>query len=204
MLDAQTGEFERLKEFGVIAHKNGEVVTLSFKGITKEVQNSDKAIRDALLGFGDMEGIKGAMAGVSVGVEGMKSNIEDTYDQIFTGIGKANSKLITGFYQTYGGFLTWFKEAFIDVSLSEQMEKDRFELVKLEMQIKSTNTTQEERVKIINKLKEQYPDYFANINADLINTDQLTAAFKRLNGEYLNRIVLQKQGETLAKAEDQY
>jgi len=202
-LDAQTGEFERLKEFGIIAHKNGDVVSLSFRGITKEVENSDKAIRDALLQFGEMDGIKGSMEAVSATLVGIRSNIDDTWDQIFTGIGKGSSNMITGFYKSYGALLSWFKESFIDVKLSEAMEKDRFELVKLEMQLNSSNTKQEDRLKILNKLKEQYPDYFKNIDADKIGTAQLTKAFKDLNAQYLNRIVLQKQNESLEKSENE-
>lgn len=203
LLDAQTGEFERLKEFGVKASKNGDMVSLSFKGMTQEVANTDSAIRNAMLAFGDMQGVKGSMASVSETVEGLASNIDDTWSQIFSGVGKSSSGMINGFYRTYGGLLNWFKEKLIDVNLSESMEKERFELVKLEMQLQSANTTQDERVTIIKKLQEQYPSYFANINTEKINTLELANAFKKLNTEYLNKIVLQKQNESLTKAEDQ-
>ena len=202
LLDAQTGEFERLKEFGIKASKNGDTVSLSFKGVTKEVKNSESAIREAMLAFGDMEGVKNSMKDVSAIVAGMESNIEDTWDQIFSGIGKRSSGMITMFYSTYGKLLDWFKEKFIDVSLSEEMENERMELIKLELQLQSANTTQEERVSIINKLQEQYPAYFKNMDAEKVTTTELAVAFQKLNTEYLNKIVLQKQGEELAKAED--
>ncbi|MEM7290059.1 MAG: hypothetical protein AAF412_06780 [Pseudomonadota bacterium] len=49
VLDAGTAEFERLKEFGIRARKDGDQVQLTFKGITKEVENSQAAITKAIL-----------------------------------------------------------------------------------------------------------------------------------------------------------
>ena len=41
LLDAMTGENERLKEFGITAKKNGETTAFTFRGVTTEVQNTD-------------------------------------------------------------------------------------------------------------------------------------------------------------------
>lgn len=201
ILDAQTGEFERLKEFGIRGSKSGNDVTLAFKGVTKEVKFTEKAIRDVLLSFGDMEGVAGTMKKVSEELVGIEANNEDTLDQIYTGIGRKSENFIKGFYRSYGNLLTWIKKSFIDTNLSETMEKERFELVKTELQIKSSNTTQAERVRLINKLKEQYPDYFKNIKAEKGYTEELVTVFKKLNNEYLNRIILQKKNEDFEAAE---
>lgn len=52
ILDAMTGENERLKEFGIKASKSGETTKFSFRGVTTEVRNSEDAIKDYLLSLG--------------------------------------------------------------------------------------------------------------------------------------------------------
>lgn len=49
LLDAQTGEFERLKEFGVKAKVSGDQVAFTFKGVTTTVSKTDDAIRAYVL-----------------------------------------------------------------------------------------------------------------------------------------------------------
>ena len=58
LLDAQTGEFERLKEFGIKANKENDKVKFGFKGITAEVQFTEKAISDYLYSLGIFKGFK--------------------------------------------------------------------------------------------------------------------------------------------------
>jgi hypothetical protein len=97
ILDAQTGEFERLKEFGVKASAQGDVVQFTFKGITTEVAKSDKAIQDYLLSLGNLEGVAGSMEAISKTTGGMISNLEDNITQLFKNIGDSSS-----------GFINWF------------------------------------------------------------------------------------------------
>lgn len=110
ILDAQTGEFERLKEFGIRASKDGDKVTLSFKGVTKEVQNTENAIKDALLAFGDMDGVRNSMNVVSEQLVGLESNIEDSWSQIFTKIGQSSEGFIFGIYKTYASVLDFVNQ----------------------------------------------------------------------------------------------
>jgi len=69
-LDAMTGEFERLKEFGVRAKAEGDNVAFTFKGVTTEVKNTDTAIQDYLISLGEAEGVTGSMAAISETVGG--------------------------------------------------------------------------------------------------------------------------------------
>jgi hypothetical protein len=97
ILDAQSGEFERLKEFGIKASQQGDVVQFTFKGITTEVEKSDKAIQAYLLGLGDLEGVAGSMEAISKTTGGVISNLEDNITQLFKNIGDSSS-----------GFINWF------------------------------------------------------------------------------------------------
>ncbi len=97
ILDAQTGEFERLKEFGIKASAQGDVVQFTFKGITTEVAKSDKAIQEYILSLGNLEGVSGSMEAISKTTGGAISNLEDNITQLFKNIGDSSS-----------GFINWF------------------------------------------------------------------------------------------------
>jgi hypothetical protein len=51
--DATTGEFERLKEFGIKASKEGDNVSFAFRGVTTSVKNSADEIQNYLSGIGN-------------------------------------------------------------------------------------------------------------------------------------------------------
>lgn len=88
VLDATTGEFERLKEFGIQASKSGNEVELSFKGVQQTVANTPEAIKGALLAFGELEGVQGSMAAISETLEGRVSNLGDNFDALKLTIGE--------------------------------------------------------------------------------------------------------------------
>jgi hypothetical protein len=94
-LDAMTGEFERLKEFGIRAKSEGDKVQFTFKGVTTEVQKTDAAIKDYLLSLGQAEGVTGSMAAISETVGGQISNLEDNFTQLQLAIGSSSSGLIS-------------------------------------------------------------------------------------------------------------
>ena len=98
-LDAMTGEFERLKEFGIRASSEGDRVKFTFKGVTTEVQKTDKAIQDYLISLGNAEGVTGSMAAISETVGGQLSNLEDNFSQLQLAIGSSSSGLISGVLQ---------------------------------------------------------------------------------------------------------
>lgn len=86
--DAVTGEFERLKEFGVKASKEGEKVKFTFGGMTTEVANNAIAIEEYLRTLGNTK-FGGAMARQADTLNGALSNLEDAFFQLATAIGKS-------------------------------------------------------------------------------------------------------------------
>jgi hypothetical protein len=111
ILDATSGGgFERLKEFGVQASKNGDIVSLAFKGIKKEVANTPEAIAAAIQGFGAMKGVAGGMAAIAGTLEGQVSNLGDTADQLRVQIGNGLRPVFVAILSTMGTFLGILKE----------------------------------------------------------------------------------------------
>lgn len=78
--DASTGEFERLKEFGIKAKQNGDQVALTFQGTTTTVANNAAAIEGYLMKLGETK-FAGGMELQANTLNGAISNLADTWDQ---------------------------------------------------------------------------------------------------------------------------
>lgn len=77
--DAATGEFERLKEFGIKSSKEGDRVTFTFRGIKTEVGQNAAEIEKYLMGLGEVE-FAGAMANQMDTLNGRISQAEIAMD----------------------------------------------------------------------------------------------------------------------------
>lgn len=91
--DATTGEFERLKEFGIKASQENGKVSLLFKGQTITIKNSAKEIEKYLLRLGNVD-FASASTNRMKTLDGSILNLEDTIDSLFlkvsqSGIGDA-------------------------------------------------------------------------------------------------------------------
>ena len=95
VIDAQVGEFERLKEFGIRASKQGDQVKFTFKGVETQVNFTADAINDYVLSLGDLEGVSGAMVGISKTLGGQISNLGDSFDSLKNEIGEALMPILT-------------------------------------------------------------------------------------------------------------
>jgi hypothetical protein len=111
LIDAQTGEFERLKEFGVRASKEGDKVSFMFKGQTATVANTSDAIQAYILGLGEMQGVTGGMAAISQTTGGQISNLEDSVSALYLKIGTALKPAISGVIDALGGFVNGLMKA---------------------------------------------------------------------------------------------
>lgn len=96
IIDAQTGEFERLKEFGVRAQKQGDQVKFTFKGVETQTKFTSAAIREYLLSLGDAEGVTGSMAAISKTLGGQISNLGDSWTNFLKVIGDGNKGALSG------------------------------------------------------------------------------------------------------------
>lgn len=90
--DAATGEFERLKEFGIRAKSQGDQVSFTFRGVTTTVGKNAAEIESYLQALGENE-FAGAMQQRVETLDGALSNLGDEWDKLFlnisnTGIGE--------------------------------------------------------------------------------------------------------------------
>jgi len=85
--DASTGEFERLKEFGIKAKKQGDEVSLTFQGVTTTIGNSSAEIQGYLLEIGENQ-FGTAMADQMKRLPGLISNLQDNIGALFRKFGE--------------------------------------------------------------------------------------------------------------------
>lgn len=142
ILDAMTGENERLKEFGIKAAKNGETTKFTFRGVTTEVRNSEQAIKDYLLSLGQLEGVVGSMAVQMQELEGMQSNFGDTVDSVLNRIGKKMEPFYKGLLRRGISFFSTIDKLF--TSHTEVYESHLDQLVQLESAVPQLMSRYEE------------------------------------------------------------
>jgi hypothetical protein len=110
VLDAQTGEYERLKEFGIKAKTVGDEVELSFKGQTISVEKNEEAIYKAINAMGDYNGVAGMTSEMSETLEGRTSNLGDKFDFLMVSLGEKLKPAFIGIIDLIDRAATWFGE----------------------------------------------------------------------------------------------
>lgn len=86
--DAATGEFERLKEFGIKAKKEGDSVAFTFQGVTTRLRNNAADITGYLKAIGDGQ-FAGAMERRMDSLDGKISNLADSWDELARTVNEA-------------------------------------------------------------------------------------------------------------------
>ena len=100
--DATTGEFERLKEFGIKSKSVGDNVEFTFRGVTTTVKKNATEIEGYLKQIGDTQ-FAGAMTRQMDTIGGVLSNLGDRFDSFLLKIGE-------------GGQMDTMKRVFEDVA----------------------------------------------------------------------------------------
>lgn len=142
ILDAMTGENERLKEFGIKAAKSGETTKFTFRGVTTEVRNSEQAIKDYLLSLGRLDGVVGSMTVQMQELEGMQSNFGDTVDSVLNRIGKKMEPFYKGLLRRGISFFSTIDKLF--TSHTEVYESHLEQLIQLESAVPQLMSRYEE------------------------------------------------------------
>lgn len=75
----------------------------------------------------------------------------------------------------------------------KSLEDERVNLFKVESQLNNTNTSTDDRVRLIKELQEKYPSFLNNINAEKVTNLQLAGALKNVNAMLVNKIILAKE-----------
>lgn len=193
VLDAQTGEFERLKEFGIVARKSGDELNLSFKGQTTTIKNTSESITEYLLGLGKLPGIQGATDAVAKTLDGSLSNLADNFSRLFATIGSGGG-ILQSLVDGFSGLIGSVNEL-LSVPLSESIQQEQRDFNALIGVLQDVNITQDTRSRAIAELQKNYPDYIGNIDLNKASESQLNDILKQGNLLFEKRIFIQSGEE---------
>jgi hypothetical protein len=207
MLDAQTGEFERLKEFGIRASANGDKVSFTFRGQTQTVEKTDEAIKNYLLGLGKLPGVAGSSAAVMGTLQGKISNLGDSLDKFWNmlgqgGIGKSIKEAV--------GYLGWFVENLTKTFGAKELSvfdntnrkiaennvaiKDSFDLAK------NASLSKQAHAEAIKRINEQYGKYLPHLLTEKSSLQDIEEAEKAVTKAIMSQIIAKSFKEELVKA----
>jgi hypothetical protein len=226
IIDAQVGEFERLKEFGVRAQKAGDQVIFTFKGVETQVQNNNAAIREYLVGLGDYNGVAGAAAAVSDTLGGKVNNLGDAWDSFLNKIGTLLGPILTEALNTTSQFMDDINRIFAGGKTSSELyasvelesykyfndmvlnytdeELDKF----LKSRQAKLKTAQDELKKAQQKVKEGTTGFFGEVQSNpqaVKDVKQLNIEIANYNGEIAATTEqIKKRGDATTKTEAIY
>ena len=114
--DAATGEFERLKEFGIKASQQGDQVAFTFRGVTTTVKKEAAAIEGFLIGLGEVE-FAGGMEAQSKTFSGRLSTLKDNIAILSNEFGKILIEMVEPLIDKIGALAKRFQ------ALSPELKK---------------------------------------------------------------------------------
>jgi TP901 family phage tail tape measure protein len=115
----------------------------------------------------------------------------------------AGAFINNGFTGALKDIVFWLNKL-IEVPVSETMEEERMAMLGLKTQLLDTNIPTERRVEIINELKEQYPGYLGQIDAEKTTNEELIPILDEINSHMIKRIALQTAQEKLQTQQEGY
>ncbi len=184
IIDAQVGEFERLKEFGIRASKQGDQVTFTFKNVKTQVDFTSDAIQNYILSLGDLKGVSGAMVGISNTLGGQISNLGDSFDKMKDTIGDSLMPVLTSVINKFKGLFGMITDLLNpNQALIDDFKEAKDAVDNLEEASFALSETQRKLVEITNERKRQR---LAELENEIsVETDNLTSKIQR-QGEVLD------------------
>lgn len=140
----------------------------------------------------------GGLAKSTKSVRANLNRLENSFLKLKVGIGRKFNPEIKGSIK----FLTKLSksaEKFVRVPMSKQIKDQSRELLRLKLEINNTNTSEEDKLKILGKLKEINPDIVKGIDSQKINYENLNTAIDKVNSKMLNQIVISTFNEKKQK-----
>ncbi|NNV54526.1 hypothetical protein [Limnovirga soli] len=181
LLDAPQKQFIRLQEaLGVdVQTLKGGKLKFTGLGQTKIIKDDPVEIQKTVLEFGKLNGIMGSMAAISKTTGGQVSNLEDNYDLLYKAIGdrfKPEIDSSIGSLNSFIGSIREFVEIPVEVKLQQQIDG----LHALEIELTSSNTSQQRRKDILDEIQRDYPSVLDGIDKEAVNYDKLAGNINKV------------------------
>jgi len=176
------------KLFGKRAAVSALIIANNAKGVA-EFSDQLKKAKDVAQEMADKQ---------LVSISGKATLLSSAWSGLVLAIDNGNgafSTAIKGLLDMTTGFLKAINPT---EKLSEKMNDQRLELFELESKIKDVNTSQKDRLELLDKFKTDYPGYLDNLETDKITNEDLSKAISSVNDELFKKITLQREDEKIA------
>jgi hypothetical protein len=199
VLDAQTGEFERLKEFGIKGSKEkGGGMSFMFKGVKTEIDGSAKSIQEYILSLGKAAGVSGAMAAISKTTGGQLSNLSDTVDGLWKAIGESLTPTMNSGIGMMNSFIGTIK-SWVEIPVATKINDQINSIKGLQTELFSANVSEERRQQLLNELAQINPKILEGINKQSVEYSKLASNIDSVTGALKNKIKLEGYDKANAK-----
>jgi hypothetical protein len=202
IIDAQTGEFERLKEFGIRASKQGDQVKFTFKGVETQTKFTSEAIKDYVLSLGDLQGVSGSMAAISTTLEGRISNLGDSYETLLNSIGERGQGVFAGAIGALGDLINATNE-WVAIPAAEAIQNEQTELNALVGALGQANISEDARKKLIEDITVKFPSFLEGNLNEKTSLENINTALIDVNKEYEKRIKLAVREQALKEFQNE-
>jgi|GEM_PF-4729509 len=180
--DATTGEFERLKEFGIKTKQQGDQVTFTFRNVETTVQKSSKNIQEYLLGIGETH-FADAMSNQMDTIDGKLSNLEATVNDFFRVLGDDNAAM-----DAFKKGIDWVTEAIDNATVALKFFKANLKAEEIAENtqaiadtIKSIESANEELARRNNKTGRSYQGLIKGIKENVAELKILGEEYTKLH-----------------------
>ena len=192
-------EFRRMRDEGVNVEKMLKIVDVrQVQAIANMVKHIDK-IEEQTESYRNSSGAAGEMAGIiGDSLQGATLRFQSALDGLRIVLVEKIGKNLQNVIDKFAVFFNLLAKS-AETPLSEELDKQRIALIAYESKLLDVNTSEQERFKIIEKLKESYPDYLGHLDAEKTKNDELKLALKNANAQLLNKILLQKEDEKISE-----
>lgn len=190
ILDAQTGEFERLKEFGIRASKSGDQANISFKGFNTTAKLTPDAIKAAFVEMGKLNGVTGANAEQMTNITGRISNFRDMLDGLLNAIGTkyaSNIGSLIGRFTEFGQKITEYinpTKTATEVTKNLQAEFNNEIGV-----LKRLSPEANGRKELIQQINEKYKEYLPNLISENASIRDIEKAQRDANKVFEEKLI---------------
>ena len=153
--------------------------------------------------------LRDALEGATGAAEEMARIVGDTLEGSFKRAESATQGFQIAFIDNFGkniqgivdGFASFINKLtdFVEIPVSEKLEKDRLEMNNLFNALQETNISQDTRNKLLVRLNKNYGEYLPNIVTEKTNLEDLKVAQVEANAAMLQRVTILAAEEKLTE-----
>lgn len=189
VLDAQMGEFERLKEFGIKGSKEGERLTFMFKGQKIAVDATTQGMKSFIAQLGNVQGVMGSMSAISATTTGKISNLGDAWDRLLVAMGSKTTGIVNDAIDSISKLITTTTN-WLETPVVDKLAQQRTEINALINGIINLNESEQQRAVLIAEANQKYPELFKNLDWETAKSEDLLTILTKVNDQYDKRIKL--------------